>query len=74
MGLFQHRAVYYPDIACDMDPGCSAGLFLADMKRVPNWQTMSVGALVQKVQRSERPERYFFFVEQALNICAEHGV
>ncbi|KZZ94400.1 hypothetical protein AAL_05367 [Moelleriella libera RCEF 2490] len=74
VGLFQHRAVYYPDIACDMDPGCSAGLFLADMKRVPNWQTMSVGVLVQKVQRSERPERFFLFVEQALNICAEHGV
>jgi len=58
IGLFQQRASIYKNIACDMEAGCSAGQFFAEMKRVKGWQTMAVGTLCQKVQRSAYPDRY----------------
>lgn len=74
IGLFQQRASIYKNIACDMEAGCSAGQFFAEMKRVKGWQTMAVGTLCQKVQRSAYPDRYAKQVGAATKVCAAGGL
>jgi hypothetical protein len=74
IGIFQHRASIYKNIAADMDPAQSAQLFLTDMKKVRGWETMAVGTLCQKVQRSAYPDRYAKQVPHATKICAAGGL
>lgn len=74
IGLFQQRASIYKNIACDMDAGCSAGQFITEMKKVKGWQTMDVGTLCQKVQRSAFPDRYAKQVPTANKVCAAGGL
>ncbi|KAL2151472.1 hypothetical protein VTH82DRAFT_6570 [Thermothelomyces myriococcoides] len=74
VGIFQQRAIYYPDIAADMDPARSAAQFLAKMKSISGWQTMDVGQLCQKVQVSAYPERYGQRVPEATEICEAAGM
>lgn len=74
VGIFQQRATYYPDIACNMDPACSAGQFYAGMKAVDGWRTMNVGDLCQAVQKSAFPDRYAEQVPLATDICAAGGL
>jgi hypothetical protein len=70
VGIFQQRAVYYPNIAADMDPAKSAAQFFAKMKEVSGWQTMNVGELCQKVQGSAYPTRYQEHLSAAESICS----
>jgi hypothetical protein len=74
VGVFQQRARYYPNIACDMDPQCSAKQFFAKMKKVSGWKKMEVGKLCQKVQVSAFPDRYRKQVAKATKICKAGGV
>ncbi|OAQ98882.1 hypothetical protein LLEC1_05941 [Akanthomyces lecanii] len=74
VGLFQQRASIYKNVKCDMDAACSAGQFFAEMKRVSGWQTMAVGTLCQKVQRSAYPDRYAKQVGLATNVCKAGGL
>nr|WJZ50374.1 GH184 muramidase [Trichocladium asperum] len=74
VGIFQQRAIYYPNIAADMDPARSAGQFFAKMKGVSGWKTMAVGKLCQKVQVSAYPDRYAQQVSKATKICAAAGL
>lgn len=74
IGLFQQRASIYKNIACDMDASCSAGQFIAEMKRVKDWQTIAVGTLCQKVQKSAYPDRYTKQVPAAIRVCAAGGL
>lgn len=73
VGLFQQRAVFYTDIACTMDAGCSAGLFFNDMKAIGGWQGMGVAALSQAIQRSEIPEAYSKYVSDGNDVCNAAG-
>ncbi|QKX63155.1 uncharacterized protein TRUGW13939_10324 [Talaromyces rugulosus] len=70
IGIFQQRAMYYPDIAADMDPAKSAAQFFAKMKGVSGWKTMNVGDLCQKVQGSAYPTRYNQHLSAAKAICS----
>jgi hypothetical protein len=70
VGIFQQRAVYYPNIAADMDPAKSAAQFFAKMKAVNGWKTMNVGELCQKVQGSAYPSRYEEHLSAAESICS----
>lgn len=70
VGIFQQRAVYYPNIAADMDPAKSAAQFFAKMKAVRGWETMNVGDLCQKVQGSAYPTRYEDNLPAAKSICS----
>ncbi|KAF7122490.1 hypothetical protein CNMCM5793_000515 [Aspergillus hiratsukae] len=74
VGIFQQRAVYYPNIAADMDPARSAAQFFAKMKNISGWKTMSVGKLCQKVQVSAYPDRYAQRVPAAEKICSAGGL
>ncbi|EFY91439.1 hypothetical protein MAC_02602 [Metarhizium acridum CQMa 102] len=74
VGLFQQRASIYKNVQCDMDAACSAGQFFAEMRRVKGWQTMAVGALCQRVQRSAYPDRYNKFVPTATKACKAGGL
>jgi hypothetical protein len=74
VGIFQQRAKYYPDIRCDMDAACSAGLFLDKMVRVGGWQTMDIATLAQKVQVSAFPDAYRKYTGQATTICQSVGL
>ncbi|KND91936.1 hypothetical protein TOPH_03539 [Tolypocladium ophioglossoides CBS 100239] len=69
VGIFQQRAVYYTDVACNMGAACSAGQFFSDMTAVGGWQTMDVATLCQEVQRSAIPEAYKKYVGMATSIC-----
>lgn len=73
VGIFQQRAIYYPDIAADMDPAKSAGQFFAKMVGISGWESMDVGTLCQKVQVSAYPDRYAERVEEARAICKAGG-
>ncbi|KID85515.1 tape measure protein [Metarhizium guizhouense ARSEF 977] len=73
IGLFQQRASIYTNIKCSMDVACSAHQFFNGMKKVPDWRYMDVGKLCQEVQRSENPERYHEFINQAKGICQQGG-
>ncbi|KAK5998735.1 hypothetical protein PT974_01117 [Cladobotryum mycophilum] len=74
IGIFQQRASIYKNIACDMGAGCSAGQFIAEMKRVSGWQSMAIGTLCQKVQRSAYPDRYAKFAPTAEKVCSAGGL
>ncbi|KAJ3472019.1 hypothetical protein NLG97_g11359 [Lecanicillium saksenae] len=74
IGLFQQRASIYKNIKCDMDAACSAGQFYSEMKKVKGWQSMAVGTLCQKVQRSAYPDRYAKQVGLATNVCKAGGL
>lgn len=74
IGIFQQRAMYYPDIAADMDPAKSAGQFITKMKAIKGWETMDVGTLCQKVQVSAVPDAYGKRVAEATEICEAAGM
>ncbi|KAJ5405808.1 hypothetical protein N7465_007092 [Penicillium sp. CMV-2018d] len=74
VGIFQQRAVYYPDIAADMDAAKSAAQFFKGMKNVSGWKTMEVGKLCQKVQGSAYPSRYAERLDDAKKICVAGGL
>ncbi|CAI7595369.1 unnamed protein product [Penicillium palitans] len=74
VGIFQQRAVYYPDIAADMDAAKSAAQFFKGMKNVSGWKTMEVGKLCQKVQGSAYPSRYAERLAEAKKICVAGGL
>lgn len=69
IGIFQQRAMYYKDIACDMKADCSAGLFFNGMKAIKGWQTMDIATLCQKVQRSAYPTAYRKYTGTAASVC-----
>jgi hypothetical protein len=73
IGIFQQRASIYTNIAADMDPAQSAGQFFQVMEGISGWQTMDVGTLCQKVQKSAYPDRYSQQVGAATKICAAGG-
>jgi hypothetical protein len=73
IGIFQQRAMYYPNIAADMDPARSAAQFFAIMKGISGWQTMNVGTLCQEVQRSADPNAYGEHLAAAQSICDAGG-
>lgn len=74
IGIFQQRASIYTNIAADMDPAQSAGQFFKVMEGISGWQTMDVGTLCQKVQKSAYPTRYSAQVGAAEKICAAGGI
>ncbi|KAJ5145705.1 uncharacterized protein N7515_000269 [Penicillium bovifimosum] len=74
VGIFQQRAIYYPNIAADMDAAKSAAQFFKQMKNIKGWKTMEVGKLCQKVQVSAYPSRYSQRVAEAKKICAAGGL
>ncbi|KAJ5836249.1 hypothetical protein N7447_002275 [Penicillium robsamsonii] len=74
VGIFQQRAVYYPNIAADMDAAKSAAQFFKGMKNISGWKTMEVGKLCQKVQGSAYPSRYAERLAEAKKICAAGGL
>ncbi|PNY26206.1 Uncharacterized protein TCAP_03861 [Tolypocladium capitatum] len=69
IGIFQQRAMYYKNIACDMAADCSAGQFLNGMKAVKGWQTMDIATLCQRVQGSAFPAAYRKYTGMATNVC-----
>ncbi|KAJ6784661.1 hypothetical protein PWT90_03224 [Aphanocladium album] len=73
VGLFQQRAVFYTDIGCTMDAGCSAGIFFNDMKQVANWRGMGAAGLAQAIQRSQIPDAYNKWVGLATDVCNSSG-
>ncbi|KAF4457823.1 NLP/P60 protein [Fusarium austroafricanum] len=73
VGLFQQRASIYKSIRCSMDAACSADQFYTEMKKVQGWQSMPVGALCQKVQRSTYPDRYTKQSGIAMKVCSAGG-
>jgi hypothetical protein len=59
VGLFQQRPSQgWGTVAHLMDPATSAGLFFDRLVRVRGWQSMSVSAAAQAVQRSAYPSAY----------------
>ena len=74
VGIFQQRAMFYPDIAANMDPARSAGQFFDKMVSISGWETMDVGELCQAVQVSAYPDRYAERVEEARAICNAGGI
>ncbi|GIH16939.1 hypothetical protein [Rugosimonospora africana] len=59
VGLFQQRTSQgWGQVARLMDPAASAGLFFDRLVRVRNWQSISVAAAAQAVQRSAYPSAY----------------
>lgn len=74
IGIFQQRASIYKNIGCDMNAGCSAGQFFRNMKAIKGWQTMDIGILCQRVQRSAYPDRYRTNTAKAAKICAAGGM
>ncbi|EPS31839.1 hypothetical protein POX_d05969 [Penicillium oxalicum] len=74
IGIFQQRAMYYPNIAADMDAAKSAAQFFQKMKSISGWQTMAIGTLCQKVQVSAYPDRYAARAADAQNICKAGGI
>lgn len=65
--------MYYPNIAADMNAAESAAQFFAIMKGISGWQTMDVGTLCQKVQKSAYPDAYDEHLAAAKSICAAGG-
>ncbi|KAJ5796774.1 uncharacterized protein N7518_005314 [Penicillium psychrosexuale] len=74
VGIFQQRAVYYPNIAADMDAAKSAAQFFKIMRKVSGWKKMNTGKLCQKVQGSAYPSRYRERVPEAKKICSAGGL
>lgn len=74
IGLFQQRASIYKNVGCDMNAACSTGQFFNEMKKIKDWQTMSIGTLCQKIQRTAYPDRYAKQVGLATNICKAGGL
>lgn len=74
VGIFQQRAMFYPDIAADMDAAKSAAQFFKKMKNISGWKSMAVGTLCQKVQGSAYPTRYAERVAEAEKICNAGGI
>ena len=59
VGLFQQRPSQgWGTVAELMDPEHSAGLFLDRLAKVPGWESLSVTAAAQAVQRSAYPGAY----------------
>lgn len=59
VGLFQQRPSQgWGSVGQLMDPEHSAALFYDRLVRVPGWESMSVTAAAQAVQRSAYPEAY----------------
>ncbi|GAA5184699.1 hypothetical protein GCM10023322_26750 [Rugosimonospora acidiphila] len=59
VGLFQQRPSQgWGTVAQLMDPPTASGLFFDRLVRVPGWQSISVAAAAQAVQRSAYPSAY----------------
>ncbi len=59
LGLFQQRASQnWGTVAQLMYPATASGLFYSRLVKVAGWQTMSVSAAAQAVQRSAFPDAY----------------
>jgi hypothetical protein len=59
VGIFQQRPSQgWGTVAELMDPETSARRFFERLIRVPNWQTLGIGAAAQAVQRSAFPNAY----------------
>lgn len=69
VGIYSLGAQSFRDIACDMSPQCSAGLYINEMRRIKDWQTLSPAVVCQKIQRSGPPRRYNKRLSQAEKIC-----
>jgi hypothetical protein len=74
VGIFQQRAIYYPNVAADMDAARLAGQFFSKMKAISSWKSMEVGKLCHKVQGSAYPTRYADRLAEAKKICAAGGL
>jgi len=74
IGIFQQRAMYYPNIEADMSPAGSAHQFYEQMVNIKGWQTMYVPTLCQEVQKSGVPDAYEKHYAAAEKICAAVGL
>jgi len=71
VGLFQQRPSQgWGSVATLMDPVRSAGLFYSALVRVPGWESMSLAAAAQAVQRSAFPSAYSKHEYRAAQIVA----
>jgi hypothetical protein len=69
VGLFQQRPSQgWGSVAQLMDPGHAADLFFGRLAQVPAWQTMSVSAAAQAVQKSAFPGAYQKHQDQAQQV------
>jgi hypothetical protein len=69
VGLFQQRPSQgWGTVAELMDPATAASVFYTRLVKVSGWQTMSVGAAAQTVQRSAFPGAYDKHQPQAQQI------
>ncbi|KAJ3296627.1 hypothetical protein HK104_001397 [Borealophlyctis nickersoniae] len=70
VGIFQQQVPGWGTVKDCMDPTTSAGKFFNALKRISNWQSLSVGEAAQKVQVSAFPDRYQTHLGEAQRICA----
>ncbi|KAJ3292430.1 hypothetical protein HK104_005297 [Borealophlyctis nickersoniae] len=70
VGIFQQQVPGWGTVRDCMDPTTSAQKFFDALKRISNWQSLSVGQAAQKVQVSAFPDRYQTHLGEAQNICA----
>ncbi|KAJ3289590.1 hypothetical protein HK104_007355 [Borealophlyctis nickersoniae] len=69
VGIFQQQVPGWGTVKDCMDPTSSAKKFFNALKRIKNWQSMSVGKAAQKVQVSAFPDRYQTHLAEAQRIC-----
>ena len=74
VGLFQQRQQGWGTLADRMDPYRSAGMFLAALVKLPNWESMDMGQAAQAVQRSAFPDRYGQKIARAEELVKGTGV
>jgi hypothetical protein len=68
VGVFQQRAAGYGSVADRMNVTVAAGRFYDILERVPGWQSMTVTAAAQAVQRSAYPGAYAQWEGQARSL------
>ena len=75
VGLFQQQVhgnnFSWGTVADAMDPRVSTRMFLDRLTKVPGWQSMSVAAADQAVQRSAFPQAYAKWEQTARQIVSE---
>ena len=69
VGIFQQRPRYWGTVKDCMDPKTSAGKFYAALKKINNWESVSIGTAAQMVQKSAFPDRYDKHTSEAKAIC-----
>lgn len=68
VGIFQQRPGW-GSVKDRMNAATSADLFLAALKRVSNWPSLTIAQAAQKVQVSCCPDAYANWVTLATNVC-----